>query len=275
MKTPYSSHEPEGRIKLNAYLPVPLHGWALKHQISTYWDQVALDYAKHQWDQAIAIPADTVLEWKNLLSKSLGTKTCTVLDAGCGPGTLTCLLSKMGCLVTGVDLSFPMIKAAREYANTSHASIRLKRGDLEFIPFPENSFDAVVSRDVLCATVHPDRIVHEWMRVLRPGGRLILIDRNWNCSDRSIPGRICRFVAPGIIDRILDNYSPVPDMPPHMRNALWSHSRSRPLYDLNLIQKAGFVDVEVEPRLPKTRFETRESLLGYASRRFLISARKP
>lgn len=75
-----------------------------------------------------------------------------VLDAGCGQGVLAIALAeKKGCLVTGVDLSEPNIERARFEAETRNLSSKIMfvQGDAEHIPFPDNSFDVVVSSHVL------------------------------------------------------------------------------------------------------------------------------
>jgi len=73
----------------------------------------------------------------------------TVLDAGCGPGVLSILLAKKGCIVTGSDISEPNIKAAKEYAKKEGVEIDFSVGDIEHLPFADKSFDYVVSSHVL------------------------------------------------------------------------------------------------------------------------------
>ncbi len=75
----------------------------------------------------------------------------TVLDSGCGEGTLTILLAKKGCIVTGIDLSEPNIAACMEYAVREGVSDRTTFlvGDAENLPVPDTSFEYVVSSHVL------------------------------------------------------------------------------------------------------------------------------
>ncbi len=75
----------------------------------------------------------------------------TVLDSGCGEGTLSILLAKHGCIVTGVDLSEPNIEAAKKYAAEQGAggSTTFLVGDAERLPAEDKSFDYVVSSHVL------------------------------------------------------------------------------------------------------------------------------
>lgn len=75
----------------------------------------------------------------------------TVLDAGCGPGVLSLMLAEKGCIVTGVDISEPNIVEAKKYALSKGLSDRVTflTGDIEHLPFPDASFDYVVSSHVL------------------------------------------------------------------------------------------------------------------------------
>ncbi len=81
-----------------------------------------------------------------------------------------------GVRLTGLDLSVEMLDIARERANESGRSVELQEGDAHALPFEDGSFDAVVCTYSLCNIPDPDRAVTEMKRVLRPGGKLILVD---------------------------------------------------------------------------------------------------
>jgi len=98
------------------------------------------------------------------------------LDVGCGTGFLTLELAARGHRVTGIDFAPAMIAEARRKAAERGLSVRLEEGDAEQLPFGAGSFDLVVSRHVLWTLTHPEAAVDEWVRVLRPGGRLAVID---------------------------------------------------------------------------------------------------
>src|SRR5216684_1950914 len=69
-----------------------------------------------------------------------------------------------------------MLAAARRKATAQRLSVHFEEGDAEQLPFPPGSFDLVISRHVLWTLPHPEAAVDEWIRVLRPGGRLAIID---------------------------------------------------------------------------------------------------
>lgn len=101
-----------------------------------------------------------------------------ILDLGCGDGCLVYLLAKKGGQVTGVDNDELGIKFAGE-----NLAARLKnlKNSYKFVcssvynlPFPENSFDLVISSEVIEHLQEPDRMLAEARRVLKTSGKVIL-----------------------------------------------------------------------------------------------------
>jgi ubiquinone/menaquinone biosynthesis C-methylase UbiE len=95
-----------------------------------------------------------------------------VLDAGCGTGLMSAKLGASGRQTTGVDLSPEMIRRAQHRGNSN---VKFVQGDVEHLPFEDGSFDAVVNLISFHHYPAPTRALSEFRRVLRPGGRLILI----------------------------------------------------------------------------------------------------
>src|SRR5206468_6300757 len=65
---------------------------------------------------------------------------------------------------------------ARDKAAAQGLAVRFEPADAEHLPYPDGSFDLVISRHVLWTLPHPEEALDEWLRVLRPGGRLAIID---------------------------------------------------------------------------------------------------
>jgi ubiquinone/menaquinone biosynthesis C-methylase UbiE len=76
----------------------------------------------------------------------------------------------------GVDLSPDMLAVARARAEQLGRALELLEADAQDLPFPDNSFDTVVCTYALCSVLDDFLAVGEMRRVLRPGGRLILVD---------------------------------------------------------------------------------------------------
>jgi ubiquinone/menaquinone biosynthesis C-methylase UbiE len=78
--------------------------------------------------------------------------------------------------LTGIELSQEMLSIARGRAAQLGRQADLRQGDAQALPFPDASFDAVVCTISLCSIPDDRRAVAEMKRVLRPGGRLLLLD---------------------------------------------------------------------------------------------------
>lgn len=99
-----------------------------------------------------------------------------VLDAGCGTGNFSMKMAALGATVDGIDLSEPMIAYAKKKAAASPYAeqLRFHVGDLYTLPFPDNTFDAVLSMAAF-EFIHDDlRALNEMMRVVKPGGRVLI-----------------------------------------------------------------------------------------------------
>jgi len=102
----------------------------------------------------------------------------TVLDVGTGPGVLLVELAERrpDLRLTGVDLSADMIAAATRNLEPFGARAEARVGDVTRLPFPDHSFDMIVSSLSLHHWDRPEAAVPELARILRPGGQLYIYD---------------------------------------------------------------------------------------------------
>ena len=101
------------------------------------------------------------------------------LDEACGTGDMAIELLKRGCAVTGVDLSEEMLAIARR--KTASAGFQLSTfnfqlANAEALPFDDASFDAVTSAFGIRNFVHLDKGLAEMARVLKSGGRMVILE---------------------------------------------------------------------------------------------------
>jgi ubiquinone/menaquinone biosynthesis C-methylase UbiE len=143
---------------------------------------------RHHWDRRAATFDDNEGRpltdeqrhaWHELLAPLAGASPQPVLDVGCGTGFLALLLAELGHTVTGIDLAPRMIDRARTKAREADLDVDFRVGDAVQIDAPDQAYELVIARHVIWNLPDPATGVAEWLRVLRPGGRLALIEGKW------------------------------------------------------------------------------------------------
>ena len=95
-----------------------------------------------------------------------------VLDVACGTGVVAVTAALAGARVRGLDLSPVLLERARSNAAIAGVAIDFVEGDVEALPYPDATFDVVVSQFGHMFAPRPDVAVREMLRVLKPGGRI-------------------------------------------------------------------------------------------------------
>ena len=115
-----------------------------------------------------------------------------ILEVGVGTGINACLYPR-DCVVTGIDLSAPMLDKARDrFARKGIHNVRLHEMDAAKISFADGSFDIVYAPYLISVVPDPVAVVREMYRVCRPGGRIIFLNhfrsenRALACIERAI-----------------------------------------------------------------------------------------
>jgi 2-polyprenyl-3-methyl-5-hydroxy-6-metoxy-1,4-benzoquinol methylase len=98
-----------------------------------------------------------------------------ILDAGCGEGYMCRKLSDLGAQVAGIDASEKLIHAARHHSDQQHASASFEVASADSLPFADASFDLVLCNHLLNDLPDPSDTIRELARVLRPGGRTVIL----------------------------------------------------------------------------------------------------
>ncbi len=167
-----------GTLPSGTALPATLPIESIKAGQRATW--ISGDFGKIA--EGIAVPAEEFIHRLNLPD---GTR---VLDVATGTGNLALPLARSGCVVTGVDIAPNLLEQARRRAAAEHLAIAFDEGDAEALPYPDASFDAVVTMFGAMFAPRPEIVAAEFARVLKPGGLLAMA--NW--TPQSFTGQMLR-----------------------------------------------------------------------------------
>lgn len=129
--------------------------------------QDAERYHRNVYENLGHIRVKNVVEVQHVVEHARG----SVLDVGTGTGRFAIPLHDAGHKVTGCDISPGMLEVAADAAQGR--DITWQVADVEKLPFPDNSFDTVVSLNVIIHLPQWQSCIREFQRVVKPGGRII------------------------------------------------------------------------------------------------------
>ena len=149
--------------------------------ISTYWSASA-DTFDNEADHGLRDPQVSAA-WAQRLAGWLPDSPADVLDLGCGTGSLTLLMAQQGHRPTGIDLSPRMIELATRKLSSSGFEVPFMVGDAGDPPAAASGpFDVVLARHLVWTLPAPEEALARWLRLLRPNGRLVLVEGRWQTS---------------------------------------------------------------------------------------------
>jgi SAM-dependent methyltransferase len=142
-----------------------------------YWDTQA-DTFDQEPDHGLHDPG-VLAAWTTLLTQALPFPPASVLDIGCGTGSISLLLARRGYNVTGIDLSEAMIARATAKTHAAGYDLPFRVMDAFTPSLSPRQFDVIVCRHLLWALPDPALALERWVALLVPGGRLVLIEGVW------------------------------------------------------------------------------------------------
>ncbi|PRD42933.1 SAM-dependent methyltransferase [Phyllobacterium phragmitis] len=147
--------------------------FSLREEIKAYWSQRAATFDQSPGHEIFS--EDERAAWHRLIVKHLGKgKGRTALDLASGTGVVSLLMDDLGFNVTGMDWAEPMLERARDKAKGRNITFRL--GDAESTMEPDNHYDVIVNRHLVWTLVDPAAAFAEWLRILKPGGCILIVD---------------------------------------------------------------------------------------------------
>jgi len=168
--------------------------------------------------EAIYLTPDVVVQRARVLDALALARNERVLDLGCGPGLLALEMAHrvgMQGEVQGIDASPSMIALATRRCY-GKSWVQIARGDVSWLPYPDAHFDAAVCTQVYEYVSDIECALRELHRVLRPGGRAVIVDTDWeSCVWRSSDAERMRRVI-----EIWDRHCAHPHLPRTLRRRL-------------------------------------------------------
>lgn len=205
----------------------------IKGRIARYWSKRAEGFETQRLRE---YESEKRERWLSEFRKYLPAgRRLRILDVGTGTGFFACLLAAEGHEVSGIDLTPDMIGHAGHMARVLGLDVHFQVMDAEKTVFSEDSFDALVTRNLTWTLPHVGEAYREWFRILKPGGVLINFDADY-CA------------ASGEEEEIV-----LPENHAHklLSESLWEENqaitrevgavqRPRPQWDFQLLTEAGF-----------------------------------
>ncbi|KZM50579.1 class I SAM-dependent methyltransferase [Labrenzia sp. OB1] len=262
-----------------------LANFDLREEIRKYWGKRAETFDTQPGHEIFSEKERNA--WHGLFQRHLGPGGGRrALDLACGTGVISHLLDELQFTVTGMDWAEPMLERARAKAQARQRPIHFLMGDAERTLEPADSYDVVACRHLVWTLVDPHAAFREWYRVLKPGGRLLVVD-----GDFVNAGLVSRLMAG--LSRILEKLSspnPVqtaggsPDMRDMHRSILsrvYFSKGARAEAVADLLAEAGFSNIRIDRNLIAVKkaqardFPFLKGLERAAQHRYAICAEKP
>lgn len=260
------------------------HNFGLRDEIKTYWSARAATFDQSPGHEIFS--EEERRAWHNLIIRHLARgEGRHALDLACGTGVISHLMDDLGYKVTGLDWAEPMLERARAKAKTRGRAIEFRIADAENTMEPDESYDVVVTRHLVWTLVDPRQAFAEWLRVLKPGGTLLVVDGDF--VNLSMAERVVKTAAELLQQLGLTKADqvPAPAGMAEIHNRILSQVHfsegARAADVAALIQNSGFANVTVDTDL-KAIHRAQSKHLSYLKglsrglqHRYAIVARKP
>jgi ubiquinone/menaquinone biosynthesis C-methylase UbiE len=257
-----------------------LSNYSIRDEIREFWSERAATF-----DQSVGHEIFSEAErrgWHRLIRKHLGDGNGRpLLDLACGTAVISHLMHDMGFAVTGLDWSEAMLGQARAKAAKRGTDIRFIMRDAERTGEPDASYDAITNRHLVWTLVDVPAAFAEWHRLLKPGGRLLIVDGNM--GRRSWVSRLhARFDALLGLPPAKSHLDPAwAERHKRIREQVWFSNGMPAEAVVALLEQAGFTGITVDRNLWDIHLAQASKMPFWraaerlTSERFAICATKP
>ncbi|MBD2747064.1 methyltransferase domain-containing protein [Microvirga sp. BT688] len=233
--------------------------YTLRDEIRDYWSARAATFDEQVGHEIFSEGERQA--WRDLFLRHLGAgEGRRALDLASGTGVISHLLHGLGFDVTGLDWSEAMLNQARAKAARRGADIRFVMGDAERTLEQPGSYDVLVTRHLVWTLVDPKAAFREWHSLLKPGGRLLIVDGDF-VSDTLVK-RMIR-----LIEKLVPGLAGAPHAPNGMRETherilkrVYFSKGARAGEVANLLRDAGFAEIMIDHNLKPIHREQAKNL---------------
>lgn len=217
--------------------------------------------------------------WQTELKHMSGNEPLHVLEVGCGPGFISIMMNRLKHKIKPIDGSEGMIQCANNNFRAEGIELRAQLEDAVTLPDEENeSYDVILSRDVVWTLYDPQQAFQRWYEVLKPGGLLVYYDGDYRADRNTLFIKSWKFLSNFLIlltDHKWLRYKAHHDTEGAFHN-LPMVSKDRPEEDIRLLEAVGFSEVTTQ----KDRYRSSPSRMefwkyGYQGKKFKLMAKKP
>lgn len=196
----------------------------LNRRIERYWDERSEHLSKIR---RLELDGADGLAWRTIFKKNLPAGKLKILDVGTGAGFFAAILSKLGHKVTGIDMSTKMLNEATKNLRDLKLSAEFKKMNAQTLDFADETFDAVVTRNLTWTLPDVKAAYREWRRVLKVGGVLMNFDSDYGDKNFSACSKT------KIADAMIAECDAI-------KNSLTISTRRRPMWDAGFLEGLNF-----------------------------------
>lgn len=252
------------------YIPFEEESEEIKTKVTDYWTERADSFLlqrQHELDSPKAqMWQKEICAW--LPDPKTAGRPISVLDVGCGAGFFTILFGKEGFHVTGIDLTSEMIVKAEELIRLNgpyQGSVKVMEMDAESLSFEDETFDAIVTRNLTWTLPHPAEAYQEWYRVLKKGGVLLNFDAEYAKNAHSL------FTEESVAHK--DIGEKLKEDCHELYHMLTISALDRPEWDKEVLTRVGFSRVHADLTFSDRIFAVRDEFY-IPDKMFMITAEK-
>lgn len=206
----------------------------LNRRIENYWDERSEHFSK---TRRLELESADAVAWRIIFKKNLPAGKLKILDVGTGAGFFAAILAKLGHEVTGVDMSTKMLGEAEKNFHDLKLSAEFRRMNAQALDFDDETFDAVVTRNLTWTLPDVKAAYREWRRVLKVGGVLMNFDSDY--GDKNFSACTQTKITSAQMSEC-----------DAIKNSLTISTRRRPMWDAGFLEGINFsvrLDEDISP----------------------------